>query len=99
MRALPKALGESILSAKAAEIWRAMDTDGTGEIDIQEFASDQFVSSTNFGAKLMKGLTVDVLQGERPSHQKYSESGGVVSSPEKRRNSREAEVYQPQLES
>eukprot|EP00746_Dinoflagellata_sp_MGD_P166656 gnl/MRDRNA2_/MRDRNA2_96703_c0_seq1.p1 gnl/MRDRNA2_/MRDRNA2_96703_c0~~gnl/MRDRNA2_/MRDRNA2_96703_c0_seq1.p1 ORF type:complete len:534 (+),score=110.30 gnl/MRDRNA2_/MRDRNA2_96703_c0_seq1:86-1687(+) len=98
MRALPKALGELISPAKAAEIWRAMDTDGTGEIDIQEFASDQFVSSTNFGAKLMKGLTVDVIQGEKPSHHKYVEGGGAVSSPDKRRSSREAEVHQPQLE-
>jgi hypothetical protein len=96
MRALPKALGETISLAKVNEIWKAMDTDGTGEIDIQEFASDQFVSSTNFGAKLMKGLTVDVSQGERPSHHKYTENGGASSSPERRRNS--GEVHQSQLE-
>lgn len=96
LRALPKALGESISPAKVGEIWKAMDTDGTGEIDIQEFASDQFVSSTNLGAKLMKGLTVDVLQGERPSHHKYSEGGAVVSSPDKRRSSATSkEVHQP----
>jgi len=100
-RALPKALGESISPSKADELWRAMDTDGTGEIDMQEFASDQFVSSTNFGAKLMKGLTVDVLQGERPSHHKHSEGGGTESSPVKRRSSStpSAESQQPQVDS
>jgi len=103
MRALPKALGESISNAKAAEIWKAMDTDGTGEIDINEFSSEQFVSATNLGAKLMKGLTVDVLQGERPSHEKHTQGANFVSSPEKpRRNTMPTmattEAHQPNLE-
>merc|ERR1711959_363765 len=77
-----------------------MDTDGTGEIDMQEFSSEQFVSATNLGAKLMKGLTVDVLQGERPSHQKHTEGASFVSSPEKpRRNTMPTtEAHQPNLE-
>jgi Ca2+-binding EF-hand superfamily protein len=99
LRALPKALGESISAAKSAAIWKAMDKDGTGEIDIQEFASDQFACATQMGAKLMKGLTVDVLQGERPSHHKYTEGGSVAPSPEKpRRDMSSTEVHQPDPE-
>merc|ERR1711959_141939 len=77
-----------------------MDTDGTGEIDMQEFSSEQFVSATNLGAKLMKGLTVDVLQGERPSHQKHSDGSSFVSSPDKSRlgTMPNADVHQPHLE-
>lgn len=87
IRALPIALGEPISIEKVNEVWRAMDTDGTGEIDIQEFSSEQLVSSTRLGAQMMKGLTVDCTAGERPSHHKHTgeqsatPSGGFAPAP------------------
>jgi Ca2+-binding EF-hand superfamily protein len=83
LRALPLALGEEISSQKANEVWRAMDKDGTGDIDIEEFASDQLVSATEFGAKMFKGLTVDCAAGERPAYERHAERmtrGGSLPS-------------------
>lgn len=68
LHALPKLAdhGGPISHRKAAELWRAMDKDCSGVIDLTEFASDKLVSRTAVGAAMMKGQTFDpVTEGGR----------------------------------
>lgn len=50
----------------------SMDTDFTGEIDIEEFANERLVSKSAQGAKLFKGMAVGF--GEMADHQKHTGS-------------------------
>jgi Ca2+-binding EF-hand superfamily protein len=80
---IPKVIGEPVPAAKLEELWRAMDEDLTGEIDIAEFASAKLLGSaksTSQGVKVLKDLSVDPTAGQKADHQKvhrqYSGLGG-----------------------
>lgn len=50
----------------------SMDTDMTGEIDIEEFASERTVAKSAQGAKIFKGMAIGF--GEMADHQKHTTS-------------------------
>jgi len=69
---MPKVFGEPISMEKCKEVWASMDTDLTGEIDIEEFASERLVSKSAQGAKMFKGMAIGF--GEMADHQKHTTS-------------------------
>lgn len=77
MQLFPKLMGEPISEAKMKELWMAMDCDMTGEVDLNEFASNKISSDTmhNQGVALLKdqAVTIDALaSGHTLDHQKGS---------------------------
>lgn len=69
---IPKVLGEEISSEKVAELWRSIDVDGTGEIDIDEFASGKLTSSAaaQRAVAQLRDMAVDPTMGQKADHQK-----------------------------
>jgi Ca2+-binding EF-hand superfamily protein len=79
---IPKVLGESLSDAKLKEFWAALDTDLTGEIDIDEFASSKMAGhkQTVQGVKVLRDMAVDPTAGMLADHQKGKENFSGLSN-------------------
>jgi len=75
---IPKVLGEAISVEKMQELWRTMDSDMTGEIDIAEFASSKLNATvvSQMGVARLRDQAVDPTMGQKADHQKV---GGQFS--------------------
>jgi hypothetical protein len=73
---IPKVLKEPISAEKVAELWRSIDVDGTGEIDIEEFASGKLTGSeaSQRAVNALKDMAVDPTMGQKADHQKVATS-------------------------
>lgn len=80
---IPKVLGEKVSEAKVAELWRTIDEDLSGEIDMAEFASSKLVGSakaTLQGVKTLRDMAVDPTLGQKADHQKNKENYSGLSN-------------------
>merc|ERR1719235_96420 len=73
---IPKVLHEEISDEKIAEVWRSLDVDGTGEIDIDEFASGKLTgaAASQRAVAQLRDMAVDPTAGQKADHQKVSGS-------------------------
>eukprot|EP00746_Dinoflagellata_sp_MGD_P042035 gnl/MRDRNA2_/MRDRNA2_20173_c0_seq1.p1 gnl/MRDRNA2_/MRDRNA2_20173_c0~~gnl/MRDRNA2_/MRDRNA2_20173_c0_seq1.p1 ORF type:complete len:594 (+),score=121.56 gnl/MRDRNA2_/MRDRNA2_20173_c0_seq1:72-1784(+) len=93
LRELPKLCyddNETVSMEKANELWQAIDTDGSGVIDLEEFASEKLVSHTKKGAALLKGMVVDPYAQVAEGHKTISPGSkrhltGVPDAPHTRK--------------
>merc|ERR1719453_1553781 len=71
---IPKVLKEPISAEKVAELWRSIDVDGTGEIDISEFASGKLTGNEASQRAVMqlRDMAVDPTMGQMADHQKVN---------------------------
>jgi Ca2+-binding EF-hand superfamily protein len=79
---VPKVLGEPLSDTKLKEFWAALDTDLTGEIDIDEFASGKLAGhkQTVQGVKVLRDMAVDPTSGMLADHQKGKENYSGLSN-------------------
>jgi uncharacterized low-complexity protein len=94
MQALPKLADGPISREKANELWRSMDKDCSGVIDLTEFASDKLVSKTQVGAAMMKGQTFDPVVETAGLKSAIARNYTEGNPPSSRRGS-EANVKEP----
>lgn len=59
------------------ELWHSMDRDMTGEIDIEEFASNALHDEHRKGLMAMKDQAVDPTRGDVPDHMKSKGNFGL----------------------
>jgi Ca2+-binding EF-hand superfamily protein len=73
---LPKVLGEDISQTRLHELWGEMDTDLTGEIDLDEFSTNALKGhkATVQGVKILRDMAVDPTKGMLADHQKNKEN-------------------------
>jgi hypothetical protein len=73
---VPKVLGEEISPARLQQLWAEMDTDLTGEIDLEEFSTNALKGhkATVQGVKILRDMAVDPTKGMLADHQKNKEN-------------------------
>lgn len=57
---MPAVLGKKISALKLNELWRTMDADFSGVVELTEFSSNKCLSRTQQEVLRMKGMAMEV---------------------------------------